>query len=251
MLIQPMNFTRILPGLLALTLFQGAAGSVIAEQRLAYTENSPQWLQSVGKLDVPGIQFEEGQRRHQRESCSGTLVAPVGTRLADIVVTAWHCLEFYRDLSKPITFTLLPGSDRAIRREAYRLADGGGMYADWAVLRLSRPVDTGLIPAMELNPAQGDRQRPVTMAGFSGDNGLGMDGAVMTYHNDCRITRQHREGSETDCSAYKGASGGAVIQLSQQGVAQLTGVISRGNSEGISIYVPVTRFRRPLDKHLN
>ncbi|TDG12058.1 trypsin-like serine protease [Seongchinamella unica] len=251
MLIQSMNFTLAIPPILLFWLLPGASGSVADEQRLVYTEHSPRWLQSVGKLDVPGIQFEQGRRRHQRESCSGTLVAPAGKRLADIVVTAWHCLEFYRDLSQSITFTLLPGSDRAIRREAHRLADGGGMDADWALLRLSRPVDTGAIPAMELNPAPGDLRRPVTMAGFSGDNGLGQDGALLTYHDNCRITRQNRQGSETDCSAYKGASGGAVIQLTDQGRAQLTGVISRGDSEGTSIYVPVAYFRRPLDQYLN
>ncbi|WP_162846089.1 trypsin-like serine peptidase [Seongchinamella sediminis] len=246
-----MNFNQVKTITLATLLLLGAGPGSGAEPRLAYTEDSPRWLQSVGKLDVPGIQFEGGQRRHQRENCSGTLVAAAGKRLANTVVTAWHCLEYYRDLSKPITFTLLPGSDRVTRREAYLLADGGSMYADWAVLRLYRPVDTRVIPAMELNPALGDRLRPVTMAGFSGDAGLGMDGAVLTYHDNCRITRQHRDGSETDCSAYKGASGGAVIQLSRQGSAQLTGVISRGNSEGISIYVPVADFRRPLEQHLN
>ena len=233
--------------LLLLTVSSGLK----AEQRKTYAEHSPSWLQAVGKLDVPGIQFAEGKRRHQQENCSGTLVAPAGKQLADIVITAWHCLEFYRDLSRPITFTLLPGSDRVTRREAYRLADGGGMYADWALLKLYHPVDTGTIPAMELSMEQSDPQRNVTMAGFSGDQGLGRDGAVLTYHENCRITRQQREGSETDCSAYKGASGGAVVQLSPQGRPQLTGVISRGNSEGISIYVPVADFRRSLEQHLN
>lgn len=228
-----------------------AACAARADQRQVFAENSPPWLQSVGKLDVPGIAYREGKRRHQRENCSGTLVAPAGQLLADIVVTAWHCLEFYTDLSKPITFTLLPGSENAVRREAYRLADGGGMYSDWALLKLSRPVDTGLVPAMEPNPQRGSLERPVTMAGFSGDSGLGKAGEVLTYHDSCQITRQERDASETDCSAYKGASGGAVVQLSATGQPQLTGVISRGNSEGISIYVPLSGFRGSLNQYVN
>lgn len=246
-----MNFKPFTLNLLAALLMAGAVSTATAELRRAYSDSSPNWLQAVGKLDVPGIQYRNGQRRHQRENCSGTLVAPAGKRLANTVVTAWHCLEYYRDLSKTITFTLLPGSERAIRREAYLLADGGGMHADWALLRLYRPVETRLIPALELNPAAGDRQRPLTMAGFSGDKELGMDGSVLTYHDNCRITGQFSDGNETDCSAYKGASGGAVIQLSPRGKPRLTGVISRGDSESVSIYVPLADFRRPLEQYLN
>ena len=245
-----MKSTTLIAHLVALATLLTVSGAR-SEQRQAFADGSPPWLQSVGKLDVPGIEFRDGKRRHQRENCSGTRVAPAGQRLADTVVTAWHCLEFYNDLSKSITFTLLPGSDQAIRREAYRLADGGGMHADWALLRLHRPVDTRLVPAMELNPQRGDLQRPVTMAGFSGDEGLGRAGAVLTYHQSCQIIRQERGASETDCSAYRGASGGAVIQLSQDGGPRLTGVISRGNSDGLSIYIPVSGFRGPLEQHVN
>ncbi|MEP4146408.1 MAG: trypsin-like peptidase domain-containing protein [Halioglobus sp.] len=222
-----------------------------AEQRQAYDSQSPGWLQAVGKLDVPGVQYRDGYGRHQRESCSGSLVAPRNSSRADTVVTAWHCLEYYRDLSKPITFTLTPGTGKILIREAYRVADGGGMYADWAVLKLYDPVPTGDIPALELHPKRADMQRPVTMAGYSGDGGLGAKGAVLTYHAGCNITLQKSSQSESDCSAYKGASGGAVIQLSTEGHAQLSGVISQGNSESVSIYVPISGFRTPLNQHLN
>lgn len=228
-----------------------AAAAIQAEQRQAYDKQSPSWLQAVGKLDVPGVQYAEGYGKHQRENCSGTLVAARNSDRADTVVTAWHCLEYYRDLSKPITFTLMPGSGQALSREAYRVADGGGIYADWAVLKLTRPVYRGEIAALELHPQKADMQRPVTMAGYSSDAGLGAQGTVLTYHIGCSITRQTSRESESDCSAYKGASGGAVIQLSTEGQAQLSGVISRGNSQSVSIYVPVSGFRGSLNQHLN
>ncbi len=222
-----------------------------AEQRQAYDRQSPGWLQAVGKLNVPGVQYKNGYSQHQLENCSGTLVAPRNSHDADTVVTAWHCLEYYRDLSKPITFTLTPENGAVLTREAYRVADGGSMYADWAVLKLSESVSTGEVPALEVHPERADMQRPVTMAGYSGDSGVGADGAVLTYHASCNITRQTSAHSVSDCSAYKGASGGAVIQLSTEGRAQLSGVISQGNSETVSIYVPVSGFRRPLSQHLN
>lgn len=227
------------------------AGAVWAEERTALNEDSPAWLSAVGKLTVPGGRYRNGRRSHNREDCSGTLLASANGRRADLVLTAWHCLEYYDDLSRAIIFTLLPDSAQPIPLEAYRVADGGGMHADWALLKLYRPVDAnevqGLLPHLE----RADVTRPITMAGYSGDEGLGAGGTALTYHSECRITQQELRESESDCQAYKGASGGAVVQLSTQGEARVSGVISRGDSESVSIYVPVAGFRGPLNRFLN
>ena len=205
----------------------------------------------MGKLDVPGSRYRNGRRKHYREDCSGTLLAGAAGRRADIVLTAWHCLEYYEDLSRAIIFTLRPGSANPVTREAYRVADGGGMHADWALLKLYRPVEAGDVQGLRPHPQRADAARPITMAGYSGDDGLGGGGTTLTYHNDCRITQQQTRESESDCQVYKGASGGAVIQLSPDGEAQVSGVISRGDSESVSIYVPVAGFRGALNRFLN
>jgi hypothetical protein len=205
----------------------------------------------VGKLEVPGIRYREGRRNHYREDCSGTLLAGAQERRADIVLTAWHCLEYYGDLSRAIIFTLRPNSAVPVKREAYRVADGGGMHADWALLKLYQAVNASDVEGLPLHPDRADAGRPITMAGYSGDGGLGEDGATLTYHGECRITLQGPRASESDCQAYKGASGGAVIQISAGGQAQLSGVISRGDSENVSIYVPVAGFRGSLNRFLN
>lgn len=222
-----------------------------ADQRSVYSEESPSWLNAVGKLEVPANRYLDGRRKHHREDCSGTLLASAPGRRADLVLTAWHCLEDYDDLSRSIVFTLRPNSEQPVQREAYRVADGGGMHADWALLKLYRPVEATQVPGLPPHPARADASRPITMAGYSGDNGLGDGGATLTYHRNCRVTQQQLRESESDCQAYKGASGGAVIQLSAEGEAQLSGVISRGNSESVSIYVPVAGFRGSLNRFLN
>ncbi|PLW66996.1 trypsin-like serine peptidase [Pseudohalioglobus lutimaris] len=227
-----------------------AAGPLQAEPRQVYRDDAPVWLRAVGKLHVPGVRYSQGYGNHQLENCSGTLVATANSQRANTVVTAWHCLEFYNDLSRPITFTLLTENGESLSREAYRVADGGGMHADWAVLKLFHSVNTDSVPALTPLPASADATRPVTMAGYSGDQGLGDNGNVLTYHADCRITRQQLRESASNCSAFKGASGGAVIQLSAEGRAQLGGVISRGNSENVSIYVPISGFRGSLTRFL-
>jgi hypothetical protein len=221
-----------------------------ADDRLPYSVSSPGWLLAVGSLRVPGVKLQGGYRRHYREDCSATLVASVPGRAADIVVTAWHCLELYTDLSRPILFTLRKGLDRQLVQEARLLAHGGGMHADWAILRLAHPVPADRVAALTLHPGHADPDRPIIMAGYSRDGGLGAYGEQLTYDPTCSILRQSPGAGDSDCAAYRGASGGAVIQLSPQGEPQLAGVISRGDSRGMSIFMPIDGFRGTLRRFL-
>lgn len=238
---------RRIASLMTLLLMLCAPG-MAEDDRLGYQMDSPTWLQAVGKLLVPGIKSVDGYRRHHLERCSATLVQSDRAR-HDIIVTAWHCLERYSDLSKPITFTLLPGFDQAEELQAYRLADGGGMHADWAILRLEKPVST-LISPLSVNPPDAQDEATIMMAGYSSDSGIGHNGARLSYDPACQITRQSSLVSDSDCKAYKGASGGAVVGKSAQGQIWLAGVVSEGNGEGISTFVPVSRFRRALNLYL-
>jgi len=99
--------------LLAMGLAAQAAPARAAEtagagdSREVFSSTAPAWLRAVGQLQVPGSTYHEGRRSHLLEDCSATLVTRGAGRKADTVVTAWHCLVNYDDLSKPITFTLL------------------------------------------------------------------------------------------------------------------------------------------------
>ncbi len=220
------------------------------DSREVFSSTAPQWLRAVGQLQVPGSTYHEGRRSHLREDCSATLVTRGAGRKADTVVTAWHCLVNYNDLSKPITFTLLNSRNGALQREAYRLADGGGMHADWALLRLRTPVPAARATALLVHPGRADPGLAISMAGFSRDPGKGAGGEQLTFDPACLITTQAPQTSDTDCVAHKGASGGAVVQLSAEGTPQLSGVVSQGNSEGLSTFVPVAAFRSALVRHL-
>jgi hypothetical protein len=231
--------------LLALFVTPANAGS-----RETYHSQSPSWLQAVGKLQVPGIKYSQGHPRNHRENCSATLIARSSssgvptTAVADTIVTAWHCLEFYSDLSKTITFTLLYGTESSFSSEAVRVADGGSMQADWAVLRLLQPVPASDVAALTIHPGKANPLKPISMAGYSRNNPQ----QRLSYDLDCGITSQPEKGSNaSNCNALKGSSGGAVIQLSHTGKALLTGVISQGNSQDLSLFVPVDAFRRVLN----
>jgi len=220
------------------------------DNRQAFTGAVMPWLRAVGRLQVPGQRQREGRTVHYLEDCSATLVALPGRDQADILLTAWHCLELYSDLSRPILFTALTASGDRIEREALRLADGGGMHADWAILRLHQAVSTRQLPALHPLPGRVDPALPVTMAGYSRDAAVGRHGSVLSFDADCAITAQRAGVDETDCQAHKGASGGAVIQVSRAGEPGLCGVISQGDSAGRSTYAPVHDFRNLLTRYL-
>jgi hypothetical protein len=219
-----------------------------ADDRHIFDGSSHGWLAAVGSLQVPGQRYENGRTLHYLEDCSATLIAPDSGGKASTVVTAWHCLEHYRDLSRPILFTLpLPGADQ-LQIEARKLADGGGMHADWAILRLREPV--AATTALAVYPGDVSPGDDVTMAGYSKDPGLGGNGRHLTFDATCRVTARSKRSADTDCIAHKGASGGAVIQLSINGEPLYGGVISAGDGAGLSRYVPVQLFRKVLMTHL-
>ena len=221
------------------------------DSRQVYNNKAPTWLRAVGKLDVPGSIYSEGRRSHLREDCSATLVSKLPGRPADTIVTAWHCLANYNDLSKPITFTLLPGGPDAQVREAYRLSDGGGMHADWAILRLYQPISAATATTLTIDPGRADPARAISMAGYSKDPGVGNYGNRLSFDPACLITEQVAKASTSNCLAHKGASGGAVVQLSTSGLPRLSGVISQGDGLGVSTYVPVAAFRKAIKQHLH
>jgi hypothetical protein len=237
---------KLLPLLLSGLLIAWHAGAT--DSRQVFSDDAPVWLRAVGKLQVPGQRHRNGYTSHYLEDCSATLVARTGQNQADTIITAWHCLELYNDLSKPITFTGTTVSGEQVQREALHLMDGGGMHADWAILRLRRAVKANQITALTIHPQIADPDRPVTMAGYSGDSGIGDDGQALTFDPACAISNQTRAFGDTNCTAHKGASGGAVIQLSgTTGEPQVCGVISQGNGEGRSTFVPVSGFRNAIN----
>ncbi|NQX88629.1 MAG: trypsin-like peptidase domain-containing protein [Halioglobus sp.] len=226
--------------------------SVMADldSRLVLAADSSPMLRAIGKLQIPAQRMFHGRKTHYLDDCSATLVALSGSGNADVIITAWHCLERYQDLSRSILFTSQTASGDLLQREARPLSDGGGMHADWAILRLRPAVPTTQLSAMALLHTTADAGHPVAMAGYSRDRGLSEGDRLLTYDPECAITAQTTEAVDTDCIAFKGASGGAVIQFDANDRPRLCGVISQGNGAGRSTYVPLALFRKTLLQYL-
>ncbi len=227
-----------------------SAAGVADERRQVWT-GDPAWLGAIGKLQVPSQRFKDRQTQYYIEDCSATLVRMPGKSATSVIVSAWHCLEGYSDLSRDIVFTLTGGGAQIGPLRARRIASGGSMAADWAILRLEKPLDLSTLPALPLQTVHDKLASVVTMAGYSRDAGRGAGGEKLTYDPHCAVRSTSAAAVETDCQAHKGASGGAVTQQASSGEVRFAGVISEGNGEGISRYVPLSKFRSALELALH
>ncbi len=212
-----------------------------ADPRQVFDANSPAWLQAVGKLTVPGYRYQNGDRRHHQQHCTATLIA------SNVILSGWHCLEHYTDLSQDIVFTL-PYSAKKISRTARRLEDGGGMHADWSLLKLNKPISKKVAVAVPVGTVNaGEPGLPtLTLAGYSRDKGVGASGRRLSYHADCAILHNESYRVATNCMAFKGSSGGPVVYD-----RAIVGVVSEGDSERLSFYTPSRCFYSAVKRYLD
>ena len=197
-------------------------------------------LNAVGQLLVPGTRFEEGRRRHYDERCSATLVSASIADRSTWLLTAWHCLEYYRDLSRDITYIHSDGGSATARE----VASGGGMHADWALLQL----DVALPHPTALRPTAVEPGMSIVLAGYSKQQPMPAN-LPLQVDRSCVIVASEGPDLASDCRARQGASGGAVFASKQAGGHYL-GVVSRGDGTELSIFVPLRRLEKALRRHL-
>ena len=232
----------ILPRMLRLVIFTAGtlwlvlSAAASGAGRVAYSTHAPDWLVAVGRLTIPGEDIVDGEARYREENCSASLIGP------RTVVTAWHCFEFYSDLSRDPVF-ILPNAPRTDPVAARRVADGGGMSADWALLHLERPI-RGVTPIPVARFDANLDETVLALAGYARDEALGQRGRVLTWESECLQTTYERIRVGIDCVTYKGASGGPVVSR-----GRLIGVISAGDGTAVTYFVPSNLFMLNLHLH--
>lgn len=195
--------------------------------------------EAVGRLHIPAIRYENGYPRHYDEQCSATLVALEAGEASPYLLSAWHCLADYRDLSRPLIYTDTRGTDHAVTV----ISTGGSMDRDWALLRIPVALP-GALPLAEENWDSSIAQSAVLLAGFP----RARQDATLTFRSGCSVIGTDGDDRRTDCVLQRGASGGAALNGSWP--PTVIGVISRGDGVTQSIYVPLARFLRTVRSHL-
>lgn len=207
-------------------------------------------LQSVGKLLVPNVRYENGYARHFDERCSATLVSGEAEAMESrLILSAWHCIEYYRDLSKTLIYEQ-PGHPPVSARI---LVAGGSMRDDWVLLRLAKalpnPIPLPISTSTLSEPRSATQNGQLIMVGYPIDGEAERARVVVS---NCVHTPSSGRDRGSSCVIERGASGGAVFAgntpLGEQ--PEYLGVISRGDRKSLSIYVPINRFRKRLAGYL-
>ena len=228
---------------LVAALLSATLTAPFADPRTPVPEHAGGWQRALFPLRIPVTRLIDGRMRHFTEHCTAVAVTP---GLNSLLVSAWHCFEDYRSTITPIQ---LIDPDTATPVPIKLLETGGSMQQDWALLTpdLPLPIDSW-IPISTTPHHIGQR---LIAAGFAPRTDQGEDDAVERHllaDLACSVIDASTHPPASDCVAKKGASGGAMIALTDSGSARLQGIISTGDGETVSYFYPAPLLIRRLDR---
>jgi len=228
---------------LAAVLLSTTLTASSADQRTPLPEHIAGWQRALFPIRIPVNRLIEGRMRHFTEHCTAVAVTPGPNSL---FVSAWHCFEDYRSTLRPIQL-IDPGTATPVPIKL--LETGGSMQEDWALLTPDSPLSIdSWIPIATTPHHMG---QPLIAAGFAPRTDQSGDDAVERYllaDTACSVIDASTLPPASDCVAKKGASGGAIIALTDSGSARLQGIISAGDGEAVSYFYPAPLLIRRLEK---
>ncbi|MCU0899648.1 MAG: trypsin-like peptidase domain-containing protein [Cypionkella sp.] len=192
-------------------------------ERLTRPDQITSW-KAVGRIDVGGS-----------HSCTGTLIA------ADLVLTAAHCLFGAGNVPVQVsritfragyadgTAVAEAGVARAVVHQAYRpsvtgLQDAEQIRHDVALLELSSPLSTALVPPFAVDsPGTGDAVSVVSYARGRAE--------ALSWQRVCTVLGRQSGLIAVDCDVWFGSSGAPVFDRSR-GRARIVSIISGGQKDG-------------------
>ena len=226
---------------LAAVLLSATLTAPSADPRTPLPDHIAGWQRALFPIRIPVTRLIEGRMRHFTEHCTAIAVTPGPN---SVFVSAWHCFENYRSTLTPIQ---LIDADTGAPIPMQLLETGGSMQEDWALLTPDSPLSVGTwIPISETPHHSG---QPLIAAGFAPQPDQGGGRAVVRYllaDIDCSVIDASSHSPASDCVAKKGASGGAMIALTDSGSARLQGIISAGDGETVSYFYPAPLLIRRL-----
>ena len=178
---------------------------------------------SVVRLDVPLQRSEQGRRRHFVERCSAFLISV--TKQRAVLASAWHCIDGTMTYGKGPRLHLIDGP---VAVET--ISSGGSMAKDWLLIGAPREA------LRHLKPIAASR-RPIELGEVLVAIGFGGETASGSRYSREVVCPVSEVGIlfTLQCALQKGDSGGLIARRQLNGQLEAVGIISSGDSQGLSI----------------
>jgi len=239
--------------------------SLAGDTRKIVTTTSPSWAKAIGRLITPThLKRKKNRSAIQMAKCSATVVNFDEYESSKIIVTASHCIKHYDKKAGLIRFIIKTADNKMILRYATIYKDSHfdlkllKKKSDYAILILSSPISRKAIKPVKVVATSFSKLQKkykyhfASLAGFSSD--IGDFGSELTYDPKCKIQYFNKLYGKSNCSAFKGASGGPVILTTSNDKKRaefyLVGVVShfRGNKYNHIYFAPEHIFYQSLKK---
>ena len=184
---------------------------------------SPSWTKAIGRLIIPTkLEFITKKRyKTNYKKCSASLINIENLNYSKIIVTASHCLTDYKKSTGDLRFIIKNRSGNMIQKTAFIYKDSNynskklKTNSDYAILILNSGISSEEVNPFIVNKKsftqlqKNSKKSFASLAGFSGD--IGEFGARLTYDPKCKLTYYSDIYGASNCSGFKGASGGPVV----------------------------------------
>ncbi len=199
---------------------------LINDTRKIVSSKSPEWTQSIGRLIIP-TKFEFIDKKRYKtnyKKCSASLVNIDSLTNTKVIITASHCLSKYKQKAGNLKFIIKAKNNKMIHRRATVIVDSHynnkklNTISDYAILILDKSISSAevkpfYIEAIDFSTIEkAYKYSFASLAGFSSD--IGDYGAKLTYDPNCKLKYYSKTYGASDCSGFKGASGGPVVVTS-------------------------------------
>ncbi len=195
---------------------------LVDDTRKIVNNDSPVWTKAIGRLIIPTKRtIVNGRYQTKLKKCSATLVNFEDIKSSKVIVTASHCISSFDKKAGTIRFIIKAKNGKVLQK--YAKIHNDSKYSnenlktnsDYAILILS-----SLISKKEVEPLIIDKRSFIdlkkdynysfgSLAGFSGD--IGDYGSQLTFDPKCELNYFDGVYSKSNCSGFKGASGGPVV----------------------------------------
>jgi|GEM_PF-2104079 len=193
------------------------------DTRKMVTNESPSWTKAIGRLIIPTkLEFITKKRyKTNYKKCSASLINIDSLNYSKVIVTASHCLTAYKKSTGEIRFIIKNSSGEMIQKTALVYKDSNysskklKTNSDYAILILSSGISAHDVNPFIINKnsftvlQKSSEKSFASLAGFSGD--IGEFGAKLTYDPKCKLIYHSYTYGASNCSGFKGASGGPVV----------------------------------------